>query len=137
MFGRFPKVLVAILASLVLVAIMATGASSHSGPLTGTWSGFMRQGSGSTAPRHHLRLVVNASERGGSWRISARCLGSLRLKNISNGYHHYIEVLAPGATCRGGGIDCLKRVGAGLYDTFQSPPGTKYDNDGTLRRVVG
>ncbi len=127
----------AILATVVLFAIVATGASSSGTRLTGSWSGYMHRVPGSKAPRHRLRLVVDASERGGSWRISARCRGPLRLKNISNGYHHYVEELAPDATCQGGGIDCLKRAGARLYDTFQSPPGTHYDSDGTLRRVAG
>jgi hypothetical protein len=130
------KVLPALLAVLALVAIVATDAYSRGGPLTGTWIGHMNP-RGGNGRRHQLRLFVNASERGGSWRISARCRGPLKLKNISNGYHHYVERLAPGATCLGGGVDCLKRVGAGLYDTFQSHAGSDYNSDGTLRRAVG
>ncbi len=118
----------------MVLAVASSNAFSSSPRLTGSWSGSMTPGSGSTAQRHRLRIVVNASERGGSWRISARCQGPLRLKNISNGYHHYVEEVAPGATCLGGGIDCLKRVGGGLYDTFSSRPGTDADSDGTLHR---
>jgi hypothetical protein len=131
------RALVALLASQVLVAIVATGAYSSGGPLAGHWSGHMNPRPGSKVRGHRLWLFVDASERGGSWRISTSCRGPLRLQNISNGYHHYVEGLAPGATCLGGGIDCIKRIGAGLYDTFQSHAGSEYDSDGTLRRVAG
>ncbi len=128
---------VAVIAAVVLIAIVTTEAYSSSGSLRGTWTGHMSPNPGSKVRRHQLRLFVNASERGGTWRITARCRGPLKLKNISNGYHHYVEELAPGATCLGGGVDCLKRVGAGLYDTFTSRPGTHYDSEGTFRRVAG
>lgn len=120
----------------MLVAIVAASASSSSPRLTGTWSGYMNPVAKSEAQRHRLRLVVNASETGGSWRVSAHCRGPLKLQSISGGFHHYVEKLAPGARCLGGGVDCLKRAGAGLYDTFTSHPGTPYASDGTLRRVA-
>jgi hypothetical protein len=133
---RLRTALVALLPIVILLTIVATSASSSRARLTGSWSGYMNRTAGSEVKRHRLWLVVNASERGGSWKISARCHGPLKLKDISNGYHHYVEKLAPGANCLGGGIDCLKRVGAGLYDTFQSHPGTSYNSDGTLHRVA-
>jgi hypothetical protein len=120
----------------------ATSPAAHtatrtSGPLTGTWIGNINPGPGSTVRRHGLRIVVDAGERGGSWRINARCGGPLRLQSISGGFHHYREELARGSTCRGGGIDCLKRAGAGLYDLFQAHfTNYNYYSDGTLNRVA-
>lgn len=81
-------------------------------------------------------VVVNARETGGSWRISARCQGSLALQGISGGYHHYVRMLAAGATCAGGDVDCLKRAGGALYDAVTSHLGGAWDSSGTLRRVV-
>jgi hypothetical protein len=80
-------------------------------------------------------IVVNARETGGSWSLSATCHGPLTLKNISNGYHHYLRKLAPGATCAGGDVDCLKRAGANVYDAVTSHLGSGHDLSGTLRRA--
>ena len=80
-------------------------------------------------------IVVNGRETGGSWRLSATCHGSLTLDGISNGYHHYLRKLAPGATCAGGDIDCLKQAGANLYDAVTSHLGGAHDLSGTLRRA--
>jgi hypothetical protein len=133
---RIRRALVGFLAVVTVLAIVAPSAFSSSSRLTGTWSGYMRPVSGATGHRHGLRIVVNASERGGSWRTGARCGGPLRLKDISDGFHHYVEELARGSTCLGGGIDCLERAGPYVYDEFQSHPGTYYDSDGTLSRVA-
>ena len=105
------------------------------GQLSGTWSGYIAGASGSRVPRLHIRIVVNAKESGGSWRIGATCQGPLELESISNGYHHYLRKLARGATCAGGDVDCLKRVGANLYDAVTSHISGEYDSSGTLRRV--
>jgi hypothetical protein len=85
--------------------------------------------------RHHIRVVVNARQTGGNWRISSTCHGPLTLDSISNGYHHYLRKLARGATCAGGDIDCLKRVGRDVYDAVTSHKGGEYDSSGMLRRV--
>ena len=117
--------------------------------LTGAWSGYIAGTPGSEAgtpgseagtpgsevKRQHMRIVVNARETGGSWRISATCHGPLTLDSISDGYHHYRRELARGATCAAGDVDCLKRAGANVYDAVTSHKGGEYDSGGTLRRV--
>lgn len=108
-------------------------AGNHGEPLTGTWSGVI---SGQPSnPAGHIVIVVNARETGGSWRLSATCHGPLTLSSISSGYHHYLRKLAPGATCAGGDIDCLKRAGVNLYDAVTSHLGSAHDVSGTLRRA--
>jgi hypothetical protein len=113
-------------------AVSAHGSPPRGGPLTGTWSGYI---GGSGVKRQHMLIVVNARQTGGSWRISNACQGPLTLDSISGGYHHYRRRLARGSTCRGGDIDCLKRVGANVYDAVTSKLGGKYNVTGTLRRV--
>ena len=81
-------------------------------------------------------IVVNAGETGGSWKLSATCHGPLTLDSISSGYHHYLRKLVPGATCAGGDVDCLKLVGANLYDAVTSHLGGAFDLSGTLRRIL-
>ncbi len=137
MSPRYWRVSLALSLAAALVMIATAQASSQGGRLTGSWTGSIERIVGGTGQRRHLMIVVDASERGGSWRVDATCRGQLRLKNISNGYHHYIEVRSRGATCRGGGIDCLKRVGAGVYDEFQPQPATSgYFSSATLHRVA-
>jgi hypothetical protein len=126
----------AIAATVGVSAVVALGKPSHSGRLTGTWSGYIAGQPGSGVKRRHIRIVVNARETGGSWSISATCHGPLTLDSISNGYHHYLRRLARGATCAGGDIDCLKRVGADVYDAVTSHISGEYDSSGTLRRVT-
>jgi hypothetical protein len=82
-----------------------------------------------------MRIVVNARQTGGSWKISATCYGQLTLDSISNGYHHYLRKVARGASCTHGDVDCLKRVGANVYDAVSPGPGGGYDISGTLHRV--
>jgi hypothetical protein len=111
-------------------AATALGASSHGGPLTGTWSGSL---SGRT--HQHIVIVVNAKQNGGSWRVSATCYGPLTLDSISNGYHHYLRKRGRGSACPGGDVDCLKRAGPNVYDAVSTRLGGAYVSDGTLRRV--
>jgi hypothetical protein len=125
----------AIAASVAVPAVVAIGKPSHSGQLTGTWSGYIAGKPGSGVKRHYIRIVVNARQTGGSWRLSTACHGPLAIDSISNGYHHYRRKLARGATCAGADVDCLKRVGADVYDAVTSHLGGKYDSSGTLRRV--
>lgn len=91
---------------------------------------------GSGIGKQHIRITVNAKESGGSWKLSASCHGPLTLESISNGYHHYLRKLASGSTCSGGDIDCLKRVGANVYDSVTSHRGGSYDESGTLHGVT-
>jgi hypothetical protein len=123
------------LATVFACAVIAAAALAHTtsgGPLTGTWSGDI---AGSGVKRQHIVIVVNPSQSGGSWRLSATCHGPLTLDSISNGYHHYLRRRAKGVTCATGDIDCLKRVGANVYDAVTSHRGGAYDVSGTLRRV--
>jgi hypothetical protein len=122
---------------VALSASVAFGNASRGGPLTGTWSGYIASAPGSGVKRQQIRIVVNASETGGSWEISATCDGPLTLESISNGYHHYLRKLAHGARCAGGDVDCLKRAGANVYDAVTSHRGGEYDSSGTLHRVSG
>ena len=125
----------AVVVWVAVSAIAAFGKPAHRGPLTGTWSGYVAGNPGTGVKRRHIRIVINARETGGSWKISSTCDGALRLDSISNGYHHYLRRLARGTTCAGGDIDCLKRVGANVYDAVTSHRGGEYDSSGTLRRV--
>lgn len=127
-----------VLAISGVCAATAGGALSnatHAGPLTGTWTGFIAGQVHGGIVRHRIRITVNARETGGSWRLSAACHGPLKLDSISNGYHHYRRELASGSTCGGGDIDCLKRVGADVYDAVTAHRGGQYDESGTLHRV--
>jgi hypothetical protein len=105
--------------------------TTHGGPLTGTWSGYISGG----GQRQHIVIVVNAKETSGSWKLGATCYGPLTLDSISNGYHHFLRKRSRNATCAGGDVDCLKRVGANVYDAVTSHLGGAYDSGGTLRRV--
>jgi hypothetical protein len=125
----------AVLAGCAVTASGALGRTTHGGPLTGTWSGYIAGDPGSGVTRHHIVIVVNAKETGGTWKISAGCHGSLTLDSISNGYHHFLRKLAHGSTCAGCDIDCLKPAGANVYDSVTSHRGGEYDASGTLRRV--
>ncbi len=128
--------LVALLAAAAL-AIAGVGAAAGSTRIVGQWSGTMLPNTGSRVRAHRLTVVVDSGERAGTWRVSARCRGTLRLKDISDGYHHYTEIPARGTTCAGGGVDCLMRVGAHVLDEFVSRPGTNQNTTGNLSAVRG
>lgn len=102
---------------------------NQGGPLTGTWVGEL---TGQVGTGVRIVIVVDASERGGSWKLSQTCHGPLTVDSISGGYHHYRRIVSRGTTCAGGDVDCLKRVGANLYDTVSSHSG---GFSGTLRRL--
>lgn len=138
MFAWIRRLVPLTLTTAVLVAVPASAASGKAprgGRLTGTWSGYIAGNPGSGVKRQHIRIVVNARETGGTWKISATCHGPLTLDSISNGYHHFLRKVARGATCAGGDVDCLRRAGAGVYDAVTSHIGGRYDSSGTLRRV--
>ena len=135
MWARCYRVLLLVVAAFAATAAAALGSTTHGGPLTGTWSGYIAGQPGSGVRRQHILIVVNAKQNGGSWKLSARCHGPLTLDSISNGYHHYLRELARGSTCAGGDIDCLKRVGPNVYDAVTSHRGGEYDSSGTLYRA--
>jgi hypothetical protein len=141
------KAEVAIIFVLVIAALVAAGYAAspvtatvalpgdHSASLTGTWTGELTGQPSGGVRAARIVIVVNASETGGSWKLSATCHGPLTLDSVSDGYHHYLRKLAREATCAGGDVDCLKKVGANMYDAVTSHLGNAHDLSGTLRRV--
>ena len=101
--------------------------------IVGTWRGHITPFPGKGASRQRFTIVVARGERAGTWRIGLRCAGTLRLKNISYGYHHYYRVAGANAGCAALGVDCLKRVGARIVDVFVPDSGP--DDSVTLRRA--
>ena len=79
------------------------------GSIVGTWSGHLTPPPGSHASRQHFMVVIDPGERRGTWRTTSTCAGTLRLKDISYGYHHYYRVAGAHPGCAAPGIDCLKR----------------------------
>jgi hypothetical protein len=130
--------LLAALAATTAAAGSATAApalrAGGSGALTGTWTGVLSGSANGGVRRERIRIVVNARETGGSWRVSASCYGRLTLDSISNGYHHYRRRVASRASCAGGDVDCLMRVGAHVADVITPRPGG-WARNGTLHRV--
>ena len=120
----------------LVAAVAATGstAAPRSGPLSGTWAGVLSGTVDGTLRHERIRLVVNARQTGGTWRVGASCHGRLTLESISGGSHHYRRRAASGSSCAGGDIDCLWREGANVYDNITPRPGG-WSRDGTLRRV--
>jgi hypothetical protein len=113
----------------------AAGAApgNYGGALAGTWAGVLT-GSSGTVRDKRIAIVLNADERAGTWKLSATCHGRLTLDSVSGGYHHYRRRLSSGATCAGGDVDCLMRLGDNLYDAVTPRPGGAALS-GTLRRV--
>ncbi len=111
-------------------AIRATAAKQ----ITGTWTGKIH---GSAASSERLTVEVKSGERKGTWSVSASCHGTLVLKNISGGFHHFNRIKATGATCSGrsgSGVDCLKRVGSRVLDEY-APAYSKGWDTGLLTRT--
>jgi hypothetical protein len=124
-----------------LLGMSAAGAlaqSSHGGPLSGTWNGYISGGQGAKQVR--MTITINARETAGSWKLSAACQGRLTLDSISYGYHHFLRRRVHGTRCTGvdrgavGDIDCLKRAGARMQDAV-TPTGGSWESGGTLRRI--
>jgi hypothetical protein len=126
---------------VVLIAVMlgivgtASAANTGSGSLTGNWAGYISRQTSWGVKRQHITITVNARQNGGTWKLTARCYGTLTLENISDGYHHYLRHVAKGGNCAGGDIDCLKRAGANLYDAVTAHQGGSWDTSGTLKSV--
>jgi hypothetical protein len=102
------------------LAMAGPASAPRATSIVGTWSGYISPSPGSHASRQRFIIVVDRGERAGTWRIGARCAGTLRLKNISNGYHHFYRQAGAIAGCAPLGIDCLKRAGAQMEDEFSS-----------------
>jgi hypothetical protein len=142
--ARAIRIFFVVAAVLVGVAVAAGAAATpsmagttrvtRSGVLTGTWTGTLSGSAGGSIRRERIRIVVNARESAGSWKVSPTCHGSLTLDSVSGGYHHYRRRVASDASCLGGDIDCLKRVGLNIEDLVTPRPGG-YALNGTLHRV--
>jgi hypothetical protein len=124
----------AVAAAFAAAPLMARAGTSEREPLSGTWSGLIT-GQAGVVKQQRILIVMNARESGGTWRLGAGCYGSLKLDTISGGYHHYLRTPAPGATCAGGDIDCLKLAGRNLEDEVTSHLGGRWNSSGTLRRL--
>ena len=127
----------ALIAGVAAVGALVLAGASEAAPATsivGTWSGYLTPAAGSHVSRQRLTVVVGRGERAGTWRISARCAGTLRLDNISNGFHHYYRVAGAHPGCAPLGVDCLKRDGSRIVDWFVSNSGTANSN-GAFRRL--
>ena len=116
------------------VAVVAHVNAPPATSIVGTWSGHLTPPPGTQASRQRFMVVIDPGERRGTWRTSSTCAGTLRLKDISYGYHHYYRVAGAHPGCAAPGIDCLKRSGAQMVDVFVSNAGGR-DIDGTFRRV--
>ncbi|HTX11066.1 MAG TPA: hypothetical protein VME22_20750 [Solirubrobacteraceae bacterium] len=104
------------------------------GSIVGTWSGHLTPAPGTHASPQRFVIVVDPGERRGTWRTSSTCAGTLRLKDISYGYHHYYRVAGAHPGCAAPGIDCLERSGPRMVDVFVPNAGGG-EIDGTFRRV--
>jgi hypothetical protein len=123
---------------LMLVSVSAVQAAQQnkSSPLAGHWTGHMTATStGSGFSGYNYAIVIYSGGRRGTWRLTDACHGPLTFIGLSHGYRRFRESLAQDSTCLGNGVDQLKRKGTGLYDSYQSNAGVKYDSTGTLRRV--
>ncbi len=118
------------------VSVSSKSSSGASARVSGTWKGTMTPSTGSHAKRHYVTVSDNSAEKSGTFYLSATCQGTLKLKDISNGFHHFTEIPAKGSSCRGGAEDCLKRVGGQVLDVYVSPPGLKDNSSGLLIRAA-
>jgi len=116
------------------VGVARTAQMGRSGALSGTWAGTLSGSAYGSIHRERILIVVNARESAGRWKVSPTCHGSLTLDSVSGGYHHYLRHVASGASCLGGDIDCLRRVGAKVSDWVTPRPGATALN-GSLHRV--
>jgi hypothetical protein len=130
---RLPVLAIALVGAGVLaVAGFASGASATS--IVGSWSGHLAPAPGSHQSRLGFKVVIDRGERRGTWQLGSTCAGTLMLKDISNGYHHYYRVAGAHPRCAAPGIDCLKRAGPKMVDVFVPTSGTG-TRTGTFRRV--
>jgi hypothetical protein len=111
-------------------AVLLTGsasASASSTSLVGKWKGSLE----SSGYKVRFQVSVNRNQKSGTWRLTSTCGGTLKLKDISDGYHHYYRL--GGRGCSAAGVDCLKRAGSGVLDWFDENTGN-ISYVGTLRR---
>jgi hypothetical protein len=125
-------VVVAAAISLTGAVVLTGGASAAPSAvsLVGKWKGQLE----TPGDRVSFQVSVNKGQRTGTWRTSSTCSGTLRLKNISDGYHHYYRVAGKNRGCAPPGVDCLKRQGAKVLDWFDES-NSDISYVGTFRRL--
>jgi hypothetical protein len=131
---RLVIVLAVVAALFVTGAVVITGGASAAGSstsLVGSWKGQLE----TPGDRVSFQVKVNKGQRTGTWRTSSTCSGTLRLKNISDGYHHYYRDAGKNRGCAAPGVDCLKRQGAKVLDWFDESGGGNISYVGTFRRT--
>ena len=132
-FRRRLPVVTAVLVAVVGIAVAVYLLTRPPTSLVGTWSHPMAPAA-SVAPSQRFVIVVDRSEQAGTWQMGPNCSGTLRLKDISNGFHHYYRVAGTNAGCAPPGIDCLERSGDGMTDVFT--PNSGKDVAYSFRRVA-
>lgn len=115
--------------AILAVAVVAASAGASSVSLVGSWKGYLN----ASGKRVSFSVTVRRGERSGTWKLGTDCAGTLKLKDISDGYHHYYRVAGRNAGCSVPGVDCVKRAGSGLFDWFVPNAGGNGDT-GTLHR---
>jgi hypothetical protein len=126
-------VLLAVLAAAAGIAVAVYFLTRPPTALAGTWSGLMPSTGGQGSSQRFM-IVVDRGEQAGTWQIGSSCAGTLRLKNISNGFHHYYRVPGANAKCAPPGVDCLERSGKQMTDVFM--PNSGKDVPYTFSRVA-
>lgn len=123
---------VTVTVTVALALLLPAASGGAASQLAGSWSGTMSPTGSGVRSSYAFNLTISSSGRGGTWR-SERCNGTLTYLGRTDGYARFREVLKSGP-CTGGGVDWVKRRGSGLYVSFKSKSGAKYNSRGTLRR---
>jgi hypothetical protein len=127
-------VVAAVLAGVTAAVSSAATVRTPHGPLTGRWTGVLTGTVNGNTRHERITIVVNGRETRGTWKVGAKCYGTLTLDSISNGYHHYLRHVAAGSSCAGGDVDCLEREGAKVADWITPRP-NGWARNGMLHRV--
>jgi len=129
-----PLAVVAVVAVSVIVAFGKTSPQRGGSPAPGVATSPGNPGSG--LRRHHIRIVINARQTGGSWKDQLQLPRALTLDSISNAYPPLSPQVGARRDLRRRRRRRLKRAGASVYDAVTSHLGGEYDRSGTLRRVA-
>jgi hypothetical protein len=121
--------------TFVVINSVAAAPPAKSKSIVGKWNGLLIPVDGT--PSQHFTMVVYRGERAGTWRLNATCHGKLRLKDISDGYHHYYRMAGANPGCVVLGIDCFERDGARMADAFVPYKSTGAANANAKFRRVG
>ena len=101
--------------------------------IVGTWSVYPAPTPGGHSSDQRFIVAVDPGEHTGTWQLGSGCTGTLRLKDISGGYHHFYRIAGGNAGCAPLGVDCLTRDGAQMADVFIAGSGAGFNT--YMRRV--